>query len=133
MPGDWGLVMKTFARIALTLAVPLALAACESNKQPFARLQFTGQFKLPAPVIRQPVLPEMLVACRGHVIVPALGMKLVPRGAAVPSEGQFLREERITPPYRIVPPDARLSMDQSPQRLNVELDRYDRIVGLYCG
>lgn len=50
-----------------------------------------------------------------------------------PTDGQYLREERLTPPYRIVPPDARLSMDQSPTRLNVELDRHKRVVGLYCG
>lgn len=75
----------------------------------------------------------MLVACRGHVFVPALGMMLVARGMAAPDDGQFLREERLTPPYRVIPAGARVSMEQSPNRLNVELDTHDRIVGLYCG
>lgn len=75
----------------------------------------------------------MLVACRGHVYVPALGMRLVPRGKEPPTEGQYLREERLTPPYRIIPFGARVSMEQSSARLNVELDRYGRLIGLYCG
>lgn len=126
--------MKTLARIALLFAVPLALAACETNgEKSFAKFQFTGRILPPEPVIRQPVLPEMLVPCRGHVLVPALGMTLVPKNTQAPETGQFLREERITPPYRVLPPDARVSMDKSPERLNVELDRYNRVVGLYCG
>ena len=85
------------------------------------------------PVIRQPVLPEMLVNCRGHVLVPALGMTFVARGKKAPERGQYLREERLTPPYRIVPPSARISAEQSPRRLNIELDAIGRIIGLYCG
>jgi hypothetical protein len=84
-------------------------------------------------VIRQPVLPELLKPCRGHVLVPALGMKFVPRGGKAPDGEQFLREERISAPYRIIPPRARVTQDHSPARLNVEIDAYDRIVGLYCG
>lgn len=67
------------------------------------------------------------------MLVPALGMTLVPRNMLAPGDGQYLREERITLPYRTIPPDARLSMDQSPARLNVALDRLNRVVGLYCG
>jgi len=88
---------------------------------------------IPAPVIRQPVLPEMLVNCRGHVLVPALGMTFVHRGAQAPATGQFMREENLTPPYRIVAPGDRMTMEFSPQRLNVELDSRSRVVGLYCG
>jgi len=85
------------------------------------------------PKIRQPVLPEMLVACRGHVIVPALGMRFVDRGKEPPNARQFIREESLTAPYRVIPFGARVSMEMSPQRLSVELDQRGRIVGLYCG
>ena len=88
---------------------------------------------MPPPVIRQPVLPELLKACRGHVLVPALGMKFVPRGAVPPTSGQFLREESVSAPYRIITPGSRVSPELSPMRLNVELDRWGRLVGLYCG
>ena len=126
--------MNNLLRIAVVLAVPLALAACQANGKKFPDFEFTGKLLPPdPPVIRQPVLPEMLVPCRGHVLVPALGMPLVPKNMPAPGDDQYLREERITPPYRIIPPDARLSMDQSPARLNVELDRLNRVVGLYCG
>src|SRR5262249_4237537 len=87
----------------------------------------------PPPVIRQPVVPEMLVQCRGHVLVPALGMTFVMHGADEPSSGQYLREENLTPPYRILPPHAIVTKEFSPARLNVELDERGRIIGLYCG
>jgi hypothetical protein len=87
----------------------------------------------PPAVIRQPVVPEMLVQCRGHVLVPALGMAFVARGQDVPVSGQFLREENLTPPYRILPPRAIMTKEFSPARLNVELDDQKRIIGLYCG
>jgi hypothetical protein len=79
------------------------------------------------------VLPELLVACRGHVLVPALGMNFINKGSEAPASGNFLREESLTPPYRVLTPGARISMEHSAQRLNVELDRYRRIIGLYCG
>jgi len=88
---------------------------------------------LPPPVIRQPVLPEYLVGCRGHVLVPALGMTFVPSGGPLPETGQYLREERLTAPYRIIRPGDRVTQDRNAQRLNVELDAYSRIVGLACG
>lgn len=87
----------------------------------------------PAPVIRQPVLPEYLVGCRAHVLVPALGMTFVSRGGYAPTSGQYLREERLTAPYRIIRPGDRLSQDRINQRMNVELDSYGRVVGLACG
>jgi hypothetical protein len=131
--------MTRILKIICGAAVGLALAGCEHNGKSFPNFQFTG--KVPgvanifedAPAIRQPVLPEMLVNCRGHVYVPALGMAFVARGKQPPSDGQFLREERLTPPYRVIPAGARVSTDQSPARLNVELDSRSRIVGFYCG
>ncbi len=63
---------------------------------------------MPPPVIRQPVLPELLVACRGHVLVPALGMTFIGKGAEAPPSGNFLREESLTPPYRVLTPGARI-------------------------
>lgn len=87
----------------------------------------------PPAVIRQPVVPEMLVQCRGHVLVPALGMTFVARGGEPPASGQFLREESLTPPYRILPPRTLVTKEHSPARLNVELDDLRRIIGLYCG
>jgi hypothetical protein len=88
---------------------------------------------MPAPVIRQPVLPEYLVGCRGHVLVPALGMTFVRTGGSLPASGQYLREERLTAPYRVVRLGDRVSQDRNPQRLNVELDGLGRIIGLSCG
>jgi hypothetical protein len=113
----------------------MALAACSSHGDKSLPMQLANALDLrpPPPVIRQPVLPEMLKACRGHVLVPALGMKFVARGASPPDSGQYLREENISAPYRIISPGVRLTQDQSPTRLNVELDRWDRIVGLFCG
>jgi hypothetical protein len=118
----------------------MALAACEHNDKTFPNFEFTGKvpvvdkvFAADPPVIRQPVLPEMLVACRGHVFVPALGMVFVKHGKPPPAEGQYLREERLTPPYRIIPAGANVSVEQSPTRLNVELDKHNRVIGLFCG
>ena len=88
---------------------------------------------VPAPVIRQPVLPEYLVGCRGHVLVPALGMTFVSKGGPGPISGQYLREERLTAPYRVIRPGDRMSQDHNAQRLNVELDNFSRVVGLACG
>ena len=132
--------MTRILRIICGATLVSALAGCEHNGKTFPDFQCTG--KVPAvakifaedpPAIRQPVLPEMLVNCRGHVYVPALGMVFVARGKEVPKSGQFLREERLTPPYRIIPAGARVSTDQSPTRLNVELDKLNRIIGFYCG
>ncbi len=80
-----------------------------------------------------PIRPETLVHCRGHVLVPALGMTFVPTAGCLPSRGQYLREESLTPPYRILPPGASATMDFVPQRLNVDLDSDNRIVNLRCG
>lgn len=125
---------------AAVLGLGVGLGACEHNDKTFPNFQFTGKVPLAEkmfaddpPVIRQPVLPEMLVACRGHVFVPALGMVFVKHGKQPPGEGQYLREERLTPPYRIIPAGARVSVEQSPTRLNVELDKINRVIGLYCG
>jgi hypothetical protein len=123
-------VLRTVCAALLLIGV----AACETNSQRFPAFEFTGRVTPPdPPVIRQPVLPEMLVACRGHVFVPALGMTFVGRGQEAPDDGQYLREERLTAPYRVLPPGARVTMDKSPARLNLELDEHGRIIGLYCG
>ncbi|MBY0509342.1 MAG: hypothetical protein K2P94_04240 [Rhodospirillaceae bacterium] len=140
----------TAARVlgtVICVASALVLTACEHNEKTFPSFQFTGKvpvvdsltdkveklFEADPPVIRQPVLPEMLVACRGHVFVPALGMIFVKHGKQPPTEGQYLREERLTPPYRIIPAGANVSVEQSPSRLNVELDKLNRVIGLFCG
>ena len=128
---------KSTLRTLILAAAALSLSACGRDGRLFPDIQtrevIGAQFEKPQPVIRSPVLPEMLVACRGHVLVPALGMLLIPKGKDAPQSGQYLREERITPPYRILPPGARLSQEMSPTRLNVELDNQGRIIGLYCG
>lgn len=80
-----------------------------------------------------PIRPETLVECRGHVLVPAIGMTFVPSGARPPSSGQYLREESLTPPYRVFPPGAAGSLDYVAARLNVDLDGSNSIVGLRCG
>lgn len=130
--------MKRIILGIASCALLLSLSACET---PTGRHRGFPDFELKTPevfaeepaVIRQPVLPEMLVNCRGHVLVPALGMHFVMKGKEPPKEGQYVREEHLTPPYRIIPAGARVSSEQSPARLNVELDKYDRIIGLYCG
>jgi hypothetical protein len=82
---------------------------------------------------RRTIMPEMLVACRGHVVVPALGMMLVPNGGVPLINGQYMREERLTAPYRIVRPGDRVTTERNPTRLNVEVDRVGRIFDLNCG
>lgn len=76
---------------------------------------------------------DMLMSCRGHVLVPAMGMTFVPFGGQPPSRGQFLREESLTAPYRVLPPGSMGTMDNVPSRLNVDLDGNNRIIGLRCG
>jgi hypothetical protein len=119
--------------------IAAALAGCSSPGRQFevTRDLFGFQDEPPpapqGPTLRQPVLPEMLVGCRGHVLVPALGMTFIYNGQEPPAEGQYLKEDKLTPPYRILRPGAAISREQSPTRLNVELDRQSRIIGLYCG
>ena len=117
--------------------VAVSLGGCGRDGRLFPDIQtrdvLGAQYDKPQPVIRSPVLPEMLVACRGHVLVPALGMQLIPKGKEPPQTGQYLREERLTAPYRILPPGARMSQEMNPGRLNVELDAQGNIIGLYCG
>lgn len=131
--------MTKIATHLLALAACTALAGCGHEGRLFADVRTTEIFGTqygggtPAPTVRQPILPEMLVPCRGHVLVPAIGMLLVARGKEPPAEGQYVKEERITAPYRILPPGARISQEMSPQRLNVQLDNDGRIIGLYCG
>ncbi len=79
------------------------------------------------------IRPETLVACRGHVLVPAIGMTFVPYGGQVPERGQYLREESLTPPYRVLPPGAAATMDNVPSRLNLDLDRAGRVINIRCG
>jgi len=123
---------------ALAIGVLALLAGCGNDGRLFPDVKTAAvlgsQYGGPSqPTVRQPILPEMLVPCRGHVVVPAIGMLLVPRGKEPPSSGSYLREERLSAPYRVLPPGARLSQEMSPTRLNVELDNEGRIIGLYCG
>lgn len=122
-------------RWMMSLLMCAALAGCGATepRNPYFKPQLGLQMQTPPAVIRQPVVPEMLVNCRGHVLVPALGMVFLNRGEAAPPSGQYLREERLEPPYRILPPGAHLSQEHSPHRLNIELDASKRIIGLYCG
>ena len=127
-----------FARLLGSALLLSALGSCGHEGRLFPDVRTTdilgSQYGTPPPpTVRQPILPEMLVPCRGHVLVPAIGMLLIPRGKEPPESGQYIREERISPPYRVLPPGARLSQEMSPSRLNVELDNDGRITGLYCG
>jgi len=128
--------MKATHILFMVLAT-IAVSGCDKlkDKDSFFYRPVDKLLNAPPPVIRQPVLPELLKPCRGHVLVPALGMKFVARGGKAPGDAkeQFLREENVSAPYRIIPPRARVTQDHSPARLNVEIDAYDRVVGLYCG
>ena len=119
--------------ITFALLVPL-ISACSAEGQLFPPLTDARVvYEKPPTIIRQPVVPEMLAPCNGHVLVPALGMTFVRRGTEVPVTGQYIREERLSPPYRIIPPGGRLSAEQSPTRVNIEIDDVSRITGLFCG
>ena len=135
-----GLLNRMRNRAAVIAFAGLGLAGCGAAGALFPEFEMRENASAPraadpmAPAQpRRPVLPEMLVACRGHVLVPAMGMTLVPNGGLPPASGQFLREARLTPPYRIIHPGDRVSAEHSPTRLNVELDREGRVVGLSCG
>ena len=123
-------------RTAAAIAV-VALAGCSTPGHKFDVGRDLFGFKEtpppPGPMIRQPVLPEMLVNCRGHVLVPALGMVFVYNGQEPPAAGQYLKEDKLAPPYRILRPGAVTSREMSPTRLNVELDNQNHIIGLFCG
>ncbi len=126
----------TSDRIVIAILSVAALAACaQGPNRGYPYFNDSPGVTGPAPpaVIRQPVVPEMLVQCRGHVLVPALGMNFVPKGETAPGAGQYMREENLTAPYRVLLPGAIVTKDYSAQRLNVELDAQRRIIGLYCG
>jgi hypothetical protein len=80
-----------------------------------------------------PIRSETLTDCRGHVLVPAMGMTFVPSGGRPPGRGQYLREESLTAPYRVLPPGAAATMDFVPSRLNIDLDSDNRIINIRCG
>ena len=130
-------MMKSVSRLVLSGIALVLIAGCgggaSRGSYPYVRENRLVPAPVAPPVIRQPVVPEMLVQCRGHVLVPALGMHFVARGQDNPPSGQYLREENLTPPYRILPPRAIITKDFSPGRVNVELDDQRRIIGLYCG
>jgi hypothetical protein len=131
-----GGMMKNGHRIVVAALGVALLAGCAQGRTrgyPYFKENLGIVSQTPPAVIRQPVVPEMLVQCRGHVLVPALGMTFVARSTDAPASGQFLREENLTPPYRILPPRAIVTKEFSPARLNVELDDQRRIIGLYCG
>ena len=127
------MTIPTKLRVAFA-TFTLVISGCAGGGQTFPNLTRDGElYGTPPAVVRQPVVPEMLVNCNGHVLVPALGMAFVRRGDEPPGDGQYLREERLTPPYRVIPPGAPISPEQSPARVNLELDSSSRIVGLFCG
>lgn len=117
-----GKQVSIFPGYALAIMALAMLAGCGSQGRLFPDVktadvlgaQYGGP---PQPTVRQPILPEMLV----------------PRGKEPPASGAYLREERLSAPYRVLPPGARLSQEMSPTRLNIELDNNGRIIGLYCG
>ncbi|MDX2221882.1 MAG: I78 family peptidase inhibitor [Rhodospirillaceae bacterium] len=126
--------MRDIVIALLAVALAVLLAGCGANGQLLPPIQPKPNVNpLPEARIRQPVLPEYLVGCRGHVLVPALGMTFVARGAPPPAMGQYVREERLVPPYRVVRPGDRLTQEQVADRVNIELDGLDRIIGLSCG
>jgi len=55
-------------------------------------------------------------------------MKFVERGKVPPTTGQFVREEHLRLPYRGIPYGAGVGVEQSPQRLNIEIDMLNRII-----
>lgn len=130
-------------RTAICLVgLSLSLAACGAMGEFFPDFDASapsasGGMSGPATAGTMPpagaVMPETLVACRGHVLVPAMGMTFVPAAGRPPSRGQYLREESLTPPYRVLPPGAAGTMDYVPSRLNIDLDRDNRIINLRCG
>lgn len=132
-----GLMTRHTHRLVYAAVATLLLAGCvQGPNDRFPRFRQDISIVPPGPppaVIRQPVVPEMLVPCRGHVLVPALGMTFVSKGAAAPGTGQYMREENLTPPYRILPPGVIVTKEHNPGRVNVELDAQKRIIGLYCG
>ena len=129
--------MGIATRMIVAAACLSALAGCGGDGRLFPDLHVRNPIQLTdepnPPAIREPVLPEMLVNCGGNVLVPALGMTLVMRGGIPPTKGMYLREERLNAPYRILPPGSHPSAELSPKRLNIETDKSNRIIGLYCG
>lgn len=130
-------MMRNIYRAAFVVLIAVGFASCAKGPNrgyPYFKdsLGFTPS-PLPPAVIRQPVVPEMLVPCRGHVLVPALGMVFVSKGQEPPPNGQYMREDNLTPPYRILPPGTMVTKEHNPGRINVELDAQRRMIGLYCG
>ena len=128
------------------LIVTVVLSACSASGEFFPDFQSSSgnpipQRSMPSSMTSMHgesqytrfVRPEALVECRGHVLVPAIGMAFVPTGTQPPAGGQYLREESLIPPYRVVPPGASVIIDTVPARLNVDLDSNNRIVNLRCG
>jgi hypothetical protein len=138
-------------RISTLFVAALGLSGCSAIGQYFPDFEPTGD---PAPVSSSMSSPpassggamtssaqmgsatldaNALMACRAHVLIPAVGMTFVPTGGRVPASGQYLREESLTPPYRVLPPGAAATRDYIVNRLNIDVDRNNRIVNLRCG
>ncbi|MDG2242586.1 MAG: I78 family peptidase inhibitor [Rhodospirillaceae bacterium] len=129
-------------RTFIMLTVAAALTGCGAVGEIFADFDFPGGSSESLMPMEQTsssmgsgtsIQPETLFGCRGHVLVPAMGMTFVPYGSPVPSSGQFLREESLTPPYQVLPPGAAANMGNVPSRLNIAVDRNNRIVNIRCG
>ena len=87
-----------FVFAALGAIVLVGCAEGPNRGYPYFKENLGIVRETPPAVIRQPVVPEMLVQCRGHVLVPALGMVYVARGQDAPASGQYLRLARSATP-----------------------------------
>jgi hypothetical protein len=132
--------MRTvFSFLALTLLVSGCSAVGDFFPDFDPSNSSSGSRSMPAPVTSHrsmtssSIRPEVLVNCRGHVLVPAIGMAFVPMGGRPPPRGQYLREESLTAPYRVLPPGAAATMDYVPSRLNIDLDNDNRVINIRCG
>lgn len=125
--------ISTLALLAILLAGCTAMGEFFPDFEPeMANASAPGNVSPPVSPVSS-IRPESLVACRGHVLVPAAGMTFVPFGAQPPSQGQYLREESLSAPYRVLPPGAAATMDNVPSRLNIDVDRSNRILNIRCG
>lgn len=74
----------------------------------------------------QPGLPDPLPPAPGACGAPALQ-------DLVGQDGSILDRIRLAAPARIIRPGQAVTMDYSPDRLNIELDAANRIQRVYCG
>ncbi|KAF7729245.1 hypothetical protein EC973_004775 [Apophysomyces ossiformis] len=49
------------------------------------------------------------------------------------SPDEFVRPKDFPAPYRLLKPNAMMTMDYNPSRLNIRLDKLKRIIGVHYG